>query len=129
MKKTTFLFNIIAVTLVIGSFSSCKKEHEHSAPIIVLESPINNQTFILGDTVHIEGTATDENELHEMSIFIKNHTGDTLFSDYPYVHAMNSHNFHYHYLPTDTGMFHIHITASDHDNQLSHLERVFHVMM
>lgn len=83
---------------------------------------------MLPDSTHIEGRASDDEELHEMSVIVKDHMGVTVFADYPTVHALPSYSFHYHFATSDTGMYHLHITAADHDGGLTSKEVMFHVM-
>lgn len=128
MKKSFFvlIFLGVSATTVI-QFSSCKKE-ENKAPVIVVDEPTEGAMTMLPDSTHIEGTVTDDDALHELGVVIKNHMGDTVFAEYPSVHALKTYNFHYHFATSDTGMYHLHVTAEDHEGGEATKEVMFHVM-
>lgn len=125
MKKLT---GILAITLFILAYTlpSCKK-NENQAPVVVIDEPADGETIALTDSVHIEGTASDDDALHEMSILITSHMGDTVFAQYPTVHALKTYTFHYHFHPADTGMFHLHVAAADHEDAVTTKEVMFTV--
>lgn len=125
MKKLTGVLAIALIALVY-TLPSCKKT-ENKAPVIVLDEPADGETIAITDSLHIEGTASDDDELHEMSILITSHMGDTVFAQYPTVHAMKTYTFHYHFHPADTGMFHLHVAAEDHEDGLTTKEVMFNV--
>ena len=128
MKKQFLISSaLVAVVLLAINFSSCKKKAENQAPVVTLNEPDDNSSIAMGDSLHIEGTASDDEELHEMSVLVVSHMGDTVLSDYPYVHGKKTYDFHYHFHPADTGMFHLHITAEDHEEAATHVERMFSV--
>jgi hypothetical protein len=126
--KSTFLtiISVVAVVFLV-QLTSCR-EKENQNPVIVVDEPTDGAMTILPDSTHIEGTVTDEDALHELSLVIKNHMGDTVFAQYPTVHALKTYNFHYHFATSDTGMYHLHVTAEDHDGGEAEKEVIFHVM-
>lgn len=129
MKKIeTILLSALFITVLALSISSCSKKNENASPVIVIDSPTEGAMTMLPDSTHIEGRASDDEELHEMSVIVKDHMGVTVFADYPTVHALPSYSFHYHFATSDTGMYHLHITAADHDGGLTSKEVMFHVM-
>lgn len=114
---------ILLVALAITT-NACNKK-ENKAPVISILEPAEGATFTLPDSAHIEGTASDDEDLHEMSVIIKSHMGDTVFAEYPYVHAKKSYEFHYHFATADTGMYHLHVKAADHDGNMDEKEVMF----
>lgn len=125
MKKLTGIL-AIALLAVVYSLPSCKKT-ENKAPVIVLDEPADGESIVLTDSLHIEGTASDDDELHEMSVLVTSHMGDTVFASYPTVHALKTYTFHYHFHPADTGMFHLQIAAADHEDAVTTKEVMFTV--
>lgn len=114
MKKTTTLLVLMVITVMAITFNSCKKEETNQAPTITLEEPENNSTVTLGNEIHIEGTAADDNELHEMAIWVT-YMGDTVKTSYPTVHALKTYDFHTHYEPTAAGTYTVNVVVADHD--------------
>ncbi len=127
MKKTVLLFLVTVSAVFILTTQSCK-EKENQAPVVTVDEPTNGETISLGDSIHIEFTATDDEELHEASVIVKSHMGDTVFADYPVVHALKTYSYHEHFVPADTGMFHIHINVADHDDKTTSKEVEVNVM-
>lgn len=125
MKKVSLFFLLAIAAGFIFVVQSCKKENQ--APVLTLDEPADGESIAITDSLHIEGEATDDKELHEMSILILSHMGDTVYSEYPAVHGLGSYTFHRHYHPTDTGMFHLHIMVSDHDDATAEKQLMFTV--
>jgi hypothetical protein len=127
--KTKITITAIALLLIslATQITACNKK-ENQAPLIVIDEPANDAMIMLPDSAHIEGSVSDDNELHELSVVVKNHGGSVVFEQYPTVHALKTFNFHYHFVTSDTGMYHLHVTAEDHDGGVSTKEVMFHVM-
>lgn len=128
MKKLSLSIALLSVLAVLlFTISSCTKKSENNAPVVVIDEPTDGAITTLPDSTHVEGTATDDEELHELSVIIKNHMGDTVLAQYPMVHALPTYSFHYHFATSDTGMYHLQVTASDHDGGLTSKEVMFFV--
>jgi len=67
MKKLYFF--IIITSLVAG----CKKSDNH-APTITISSPLDNQSFTSGQSVHILANVTDNSEIHMVHLRVDNLT-------------------------------------------------------
>ena len=115
MKKTiTSLLTASLLAVMALTFSSCKKDETNAAPTITLEEPENNSTVTLGDEIHIEGTVADDEELHEMAIWVT-FMGDTVDNEYPTVHALKTYDFHRHYETTAAGTYTVNVVVADHE--------------
>lgn len=128
MNKQILLTAFIICATIAGFHLSACKEKENLPPVIVVDEPTEGAMTMLPDSTHIEGTVTDDDELHEMSVVVKNHMGDTVLAQYPTVHALKTYIFHYHFTTSDTGMYHLYVTAEDHDGGETIKEVMFHVM-
>lgn len=54
-------------------FANCSKNNrDNQPPVINLSSPSNHQTFAVGDKVPITATISDDDELHEVHLYVKN---------------------------------------------------------
>ena len=71
------------------------------------------------DTIHIQGTVTDDKSLHEMSVVLVKGTSDTVYAEYPYVHDLKTYPFQYYFHPTASGTYTLHVNATDHDEAKS----------
>jgi len=84
---------IITGTIAVASvfIYSCNKSEDNS-PVntasLTVVSPVPNQEFSTGDTVHIHGTATNVVALHGYHTYILNRSGDTLFEADEHNHAV-----------------------------------------
>jgi hypothetical protein len=116
-----------ASLLLATTFQSCKKE-ENSPPVINITSPASGALIGLSDSVRITGTASDDKELHEMSITLTEMAPDTVvFTAYPYVHEKESFNFSAVYKPKAAGSYLLEVTAEDHDGGQSSKQVLFNV--
>ena len=89
-------FSIMITTLVLMiSFSSCKKTGESKiAPEVTILAPMMGQVFQAGDTIYFQGTASDNEDLHEGKLeIIKTADNSALASKNEYVHATKSYTF------------------------------------
>ena len=71
MKK--YILPLLSITLLFSvSLTSCKKDEvDNTAPIIAsVSEPLENDTLISGDELHVEATITDEVELSQIKIDI-----------------------------------------------------------
>lgn len=67
MKK---ILSLVCITAVFGS---CKKDvGDASSPIIAVTSPSNHQTFTSGQTAAITANITDNDEIHEVHLYVYN---------------------------------------------------------
>jgi Domain of unknown function (DUF4625) len=74
MKK---LFLFASVLLMMFS---CKRETVTKAlPVIVINTPVNNQHFSNGDTIHITGTVTHTVELTEVAVHMTDMSNNSEF--------------------------------------------------
>lgn len=131
MKTISIKSILLAVSsLSIIFISSCKKDTtttttdavDTEKPVVIITSPKANNKFMNGDTIRIQGTATENDELHEMKITLKNTTKDTLlFSETPVVHALKSYTINT--MCIAKAIAHsdcvLTITASDHSSNVT----------
>ena len=72
------------------SFFSCNKSDnaQPSGAKLTISEPVMDQTYRLGDTVHIRGMASNETSLHGTHVVILNSNGDSLFHAHNHTHAV-----------------------------------------
>lgn len=80
--KQVFLFSMVWIL-----FLSCskKREDDKEAPLIVFNSPLNNQVFSGGETIQIQGMVTDNQYIKMVHIEIRNFVTD---AEYLHVHIV-----------------------------------------
>jgi len=105
--------NLIFISLgcSIISLSSCTGDKTN--PEITITYPASNSTVIIGDTMHITGNVTDNNELEEVDVHVVNlTTKDTVRHDH---HSMSGKSFGIvtDYITTDPGNYSVYIEAGD----------------
>ena len=111
----------IAATIAIASISSCKKDEvkDTEKPVITLNEPMMNDTISLAveDSVHIQFSASDNDELHDVAVNITNSGGTNVYTNSADVDA-KTYSFHQHFHPTGiigVTQFTLKIDASDHN--------------
>ena len=115
----------LAMVVIASLAVSCKNDKEvkdTTLPVITIHSPDDGSNFLVGDTIVFSATASDNDELHEVTIHIHNETTDEHIvqedihadaSTYPY-------SFSYILTQADSTEFHFEVTATDHsENSVS----------
>lgn len=117
MKKTpTILTATVVLFALTTSISSCSKKAENKAPVINMLEPENNSSVTVGNEIHVEGTMTDDESLHEAAILVIKGT-DTVLASYPTVHELTTYDFHVHADATTAGSYTVKVFAEDHDGE------------
>lgn len=82
--KNKFILATLALTLALTFIYSCKKEDEedHQKPVIMILKPSMNDTFSLttSDSIPIQFNTSDNDELHEVTVNVKNAGGTSVFT-------------------------------------------------
>jgi hypothetical protein len=120
---------LILSALIITTITSCKHEHDDTAPVITLATPTDQKDYAIGDTIFIHGDVTDNEALHELMVMLsKEETGEVVMHWMPVVHEMPSYHIDTFFVPTDTSHIHFNlvINAWDHDNNTSEINYTLH---
>jgi len=128
--QSIFLDIFKAMSLVaVLSIASCNDDDDHHAnqATITISAPTAHTTFSQGNTVHMEGMAVGEQELHGYELYILNKTsGDTVFSFHEHQHGDTLH-FHEHWVVNAVGDMEFGIIVTlDHENNLQKETVEFH---
>jgi hypothetical protein len=107
----------------IACLAACKKDKGDSEkPMINVTSPNANQQFTAGQTVNIVATVTDNDELHEVHLFVTNKTTSAEI-----VHSANhvdvqSFNLNESFVAAAGTTYQIKIEADDHVGNHSEIQ-------
>lgn len=127
IKSFLSILGILSIIFIVA----CKKDTatttttdatDTEKPVVTITSPKADKMYMNGDTIRIQGTATENDELHEMKITLKNTTKDTLlFSETPVVHALKSYTINTMCIAKATAHSDcvLTITASDHSSNVT----------
>jgi hypothetical protein len=64
---------IILVLVGAAIFAGCKKSSpDTEPPTITLNWPANNQVFNAGDSVHVNASISDNDQIHEVHLYVTN---------------------------------------------------------
>lgn len=123
--KQLFFLSILAIAV-----SACHSHEEgNEAPTITIASPTGGQIFKSGATINITGTASDDVDLHEGTITIKNATTE-LFKQTPDVHSKKTFEINYNYVaPTVTVNTTLDIIFSFYDHDENHTEKTISIQI
>lgn len=120
ITKLFLLINtIIIATFIAAGFNSCKKENK--APDINIIEPISADTIQLSvsNEMHIEFTASDDNAIHDLRVYIINESGIAIYSDTSInVNHAKSYSYHEHIaMPGSTSIksYSVKIDATDEE--------------
>lgn len=131
MNKKYFLA-VATATILTASIYSCKKDTpDTEKPVITLSEPMMNDTLSLSveDSVHIEFSAIDNIELHDVAVNITNIGGTNVYTTTDDVDA-KTFSYHKHFVPsgiTTVTPFTLKIDASDHSGNATNQSLTFYV--
>ena len=136
MKSLLKFILIILISVSIVQLYSCKKktsELDTEKPYLSIVEPMANDTtsMAIEPEIHVEFTATDNDQLKSLSVTIKDGLNNILFSSNPTVDGLKSYSFHQHYLPTmtitGTTLFKVNIIATDQNNNTNTQDILFYL--
>lgn len=120
------LMNRILTIACLLFILSCKKEEAvKPVPVIIINTPTNNQHFVIGDTIRISGTITHNIELTEAAVHMTDiSTKDEFYHSHlnPFNQLSLSHEFKYK-IPNNTkSTFQVEIEATDKNGNTANKE-------
>src|SRR5438270_8060113 len=120
MKKLFFAFIIVAAA------AGCKKDStDTTAPVITLTSPTDGQAFTAGQTVHVTANISDNDEIHEVHLYVTNvATGDTIANFEEHLDA-GSYTLDQTFAVQAGVSYKIEVDANDHSN--NEAQKILHV--
>jgi hypothetical protein len=136
MKSLLKFILIILISVSIVQLYSCKKktsELDTEKPYLSIVEPMANDTtsMAIEAEIHVEFTATDNDQLKSLSVTLKDGLNNILFSSNPTVDGLKSYSFHQHYLPTmtitGTTLFKVNIIATDQNNNTNTQDILFYL--
>jgi len=136
MKSLLKFILIILISVSIVLLYSCKKktsELDTEKPYLSIVEPMANDTtsMAIEPEIHVEFTATDNDQLKSLSVTLKDGLNNILFSSNRTVDGLKSYSFHQHYLPTmtitGTTLFKVNIIATDQNNNTNTQDILFYL--
>jgi hypothetical protein len=136
MKSLFKFILIILISVSIFQLYSCKKktsELDTEKPYLSIVEPMANDTTSMAvePEIHVEFSATDNDQLKSLSVTLKDGSNNILFSSNPTVDGLKSYSFHQHYLPTmtitGTTLFKVNIIATDQSDNTTTQDILFYV--
>lgn len=131
--KTIQTISVFSLILFVAfCLNACKKKDVNQAPTVTVTLPTEGQNFTSGGLLHIQATASDDKELHEMAVRLTRDSDDSLyFSADPAVHELSSYTFDSTIIvPSVSSManFTLSVEAMDHDNGDTKKTLTIHIM-
>lgn len=87
LPKTRHIKPVFVFVLLVMALAACKKETTGEEVSVEIQSPANGAVYSSGDTVQLKVYARDNEDLHEMSLEIRD-GNNIMLGMYPYVHAL-----------------------------------------
>jgi len=114
---------------VILSIQSCKKDDDSQEPVISISSPYENQVFDVYDVVLVKGTVSDDRKLESLTVNLLDEQNNVAYIGLPIPFTSPSSSFQLNYALDDihleSGVYYIHITASDGVNESQAYKKIF----
>ncbi|OFX48537.1 MAG: hypothetical protein A2046_03295 [Bacteroidetes bacterium GWA2_30_7] len=103
INKYSFNFFILAFFTLLFTFchTNCRKK-ENAFPVISVNSPANNQTFTVGDTIQIKGYVSDDKLVNNISVSIVDAQSISISSSENYTINKEYSDFSIYYCPIIT---------------------------
>ena len=105
---------ILVAVCVLVLFSCSKNGGDTEKPVLVLNTPTGNQTFPGGTVVTISGMASDNDELHEVHIYVINKNSDTEILHFHEHADEKKYNFNQTFTAQAGITYKIEVQADDH---------------
>ena len=123
-----FLYSVLLISIFSCLVFSCTKYTGPDEPVITLTTPTDTTNIYAGDTIQIKGTVSDNKDLHEFYLTIKNNGNDSVMAyENPYVHGAKTHNFDYFWITGDSAIYTLTIKVLDHESHSTTKEVLLHV--
>ncbi|MCX6199746.1 MAG: Ig-like domain-containing protein [Bacteroidetes bacterium] len=107
---------------------SCTKNTGPEEPVITITNPTDTTNINAGDTIEIKGALSDNINLHEFYLTIKNNSTDSvLVYDNPYVHGGKTYPFNYLWITRDSAIYKLTLKVLDHESHTTSKEVLIHV--
>lgn len=112
-----FLYSVLFLSNFSCLLFSCTKYAGPDEPVITLTTPTDTSTINAGDTIQIKGSVTDNKDLHEFYLTIKNNINDSIMAyENPYVHGGKTYSFDYLWITGDSAIYTLTLKVLDHES-------------
>lgn len=125
MKNTKFfvVFTVVLLTIII----SCNKDDE-SSPEIRVKLPLQNQSFVFGDTIFISAEIKDKNQIVSVSVSLVNSSKQEVSPQQYQTYSEKQVNINNEIIIDDplleSGQYFIHIVARNQNNSKSFFQPI-----
>ncbi len=121
------LLSALAAALLATGIQSCKKAN--TAPVVNWLTPTDTTVVTLPDSIAMQGTVSDEGDLHELAIYMVREQTDTVLYQDIYVHGLKAYSYRANFFPdsTQTGVYMLYVSAQDHEGGNTLFTRSFTV--
>jgi hypothetical protein len=129
MKTPMMLLSLAATISLI--FACAKSTPDNVAPAYTIAEPGSGDTFNLAadKKVHLKFNVTDNDEIHEIMVYVTNPANTIIYADTQSVHAA-SYQYHEHFEPsgiTAITAMKLKVTVSDHNENAATQNVTFYV--
>jgi len=123
--------SLALMALLAFNFNACKKDDDTEKPTLAIIEPLAGDTLYLSQDpeIHVEFTAADNEELHEVVVELKDAEGNSFLSNTEDV-DQKTFSFHEHVMPDIAAgiEFTLRIEANDHSGNSTEQELRFYVV-
>lgn len=123
-----FFYSVLLISIFSCFVFSCTKNTGPDEPVITLTTPTDTTTINAGDTIQIAGKISDNKDLHEFYLTIKNNNTDSVVAyENPYVHGAKTYSFDYFWITGDSAIYTVTVKVLDHESHSTSKEVLLHV--
>lgn len=117
--KINFAFLALMVFAFTLTIVSCDDDHNHEEEYMVnisINSPMDGEGFVLGDSVHIHAVLTNDATIHNVKVTVENTTTGTTETLYDnHEHAEMTYTYHNpNFVPSANGDYILKVESSEH---------------
>ena len=131
MKNIKTTVTLTLLSLLAFNFNACKKDDDTEKPTLAIFEPLAGDTLYLSQDpeIHVEFTASDNEELHEVRVELKDAEGNSFLGKTEDI-DQKTFSFHEHVMPDIAAgiEFTLRIEANDHSGNSNEQEIKFYVV-
>ncbi|HRH01583.1 MAG TPA: hypothetical protein PLN13_05360 [Bacteroidia bacterium] len=126
ISNITIVFLLVA-TLVFSC--RCNKDEDSTAPLVTMLSPFENQTFLVGETIPVKFTVSDESRINFVQITLLDENGIQVLSSIT-LHDLENEQLIEQLLPISntgllSGAYTLSILVSDGNNEKGYFTKIY----
>lgn len=129
MLNISKIFIVFFLVAVLVFSCRCNKDKDSTAPLVTVLAPVQNQTFLVGESIPIKFTVSDESRIEFVQIALLDENGIQVLSTIT-LHDLENEQLIEQILPISntallSGVYTLSILASDGNNEKGYFTKIY----